>query len=252
MNWRFCCVELTLFCVEQKISVELTHLRGWKWGALVCWTDGCVKLRSSSRVWYFRINQLIKIPKSRIWEKKIIFFKYTLLFGWALPVRVSIVVSIPACHAGDRGSIPRHGEPFLEITWFLLPFWHILVFWPINYIDLSHNYHLSNHVSAWFFSSSFVQNGHHWRRRVNDDLWFIWLWSPQCGLAFNGLTEDQKWKLSIDMQTIVMEPKLLTSFQVFKHFKYHKFYLLQFVSVEHKKPWLSNLDRARFLKNLFQ
>ena len=23
------------------------------------------------------------------------------------------VVSIPACHAGDRGSIPRHGEVFL-------------------------------------------------------------------------------------------------------------------------------------------
>ena len=25
---------------------------------------------------------------------------------------VSIVVSIPACHAGDRGSIPRRGELF--------------------------------------------------------------------------------------------------------------------------------------------
>jgi hypothetical protein len=25
----------------------------------------------------------------------------------------SIVVSIPACHAGDRGSIPRRGEKFL-------------------------------------------------------------------------------------------------------------------------------------------
>ena len=29
-----------------------------------------------------------------------------------IPIRVSIVVSIPACHAGDRGSIPRHGEIF--------------------------------------------------------------------------------------------------------------------------------------------
>ena len=28
-------------------------------------------------------------------------------------VLVSIVVSIPACHAGDRGSIPRRGEFFL-------------------------------------------------------------------------------------------------------------------------------------------
>ena len=25
-------------------------------------------------------------------------------------IRGSIVVSIPACHAGDRGSIPRHGD----------------------------------------------------------------------------------------------------------------------------------------------
>ena len=28
----------------------------------------------------------------------------------------SIVVSIPACHAGDRGSIPRRGELFLDIS----------------------------------------------------------------------------------------------------------------------------------------
>ncbi|KAL7445445.1 hypothetical protein ACHAXH_010059, partial [Discostella pseudostelligera] len=27
-------------------------------------------------------------------------------------IRDSIVASIPACHAGDRGSIPRHGELF--------------------------------------------------------------------------------------------------------------------------------------------
>ena len=29
-------------------------------------------------------------------------------------IRVSIVVSIPACHAGDRGSIPRHGDFFFK------------------------------------------------------------------------------------------------------------------------------------------
>lgn len=28
----------------------------------------------------------------------------------AVVVLVSIVVSIPACHAGDRGSIPRRGD----------------------------------------------------------------------------------------------------------------------------------------------
>ena len=37
-------------------------------------------------------------------------YKYKNLAG--NPIRVSIVVSIPACHAGDRGSIPRHGELF--------------------------------------------------------------------------------------------------------------------------------------------
>ena len=31
---------------------------------------------------------------------------------WYL-ILVSIVVSIPACHAGDRGSIPRRGGNFL-------------------------------------------------------------------------------------------------------------------------------------------
>ena len=34
-------------------------------------------------------------------------------------IRVSIVVSIPACHAGDRGSIPRHGDLFFLIENFL-------------------------------------------------------------------------------------------------------------------------------------
>ncbi len=29
-----------------------------------------------------------------------------------IEIRDSIVASIPACHAGDRGSIPRHGEYF--------------------------------------------------------------------------------------------------------------------------------------------
>ena len=34
-------------------------------------------------------------------------------------ILVSIVVSIPACHAGDRGSIPRRGEFFSIIVWHL-------------------------------------------------------------------------------------------------------------------------------------
>ena len=32
----------------------------------------------------------------------------------------SIVVSIPACHAGDRGSIPRRGVLFYLISSFML------------------------------------------------------------------------------------------------------------------------------------
>ncbi len=59
-----------------------------------------------------------------IWNdiKKIFFFqslflkfpviRFPFLAKHLLTVRVSIVVSIPACHAGDRGSIPRHGEFF--------------------------------------------------------------------------------------------------------------------------------------------
>ena len=31
-------------------------------------------------------------------------------------ILVSIVVSIPACHAGDRGSIPRRGEVILMFS----------------------------------------------------------------------------------------------------------------------------------------
>jgi hypothetical protein len=33
-------------------------------------------------------------------------------FFSSLPIRDSIVASIPACHAGDRGSIPRLGASF--------------------------------------------------------------------------------------------------------------------------------------------
>ena len=35
------------------------------------------------------------------------------------PIRGSIVVSIPACHVGDRGSIPCHGV-FFSLQTFLV------------------------------------------------------------------------------------------------------------------------------------
>ncbi|URD80529.1 hypothetical protein MUK42_10698 [Musa troglodytarum] len=34
----------------------------------------------------------------------------------ATPSRCSIVVSIPACHAGDPGSIPGNGDTFMRET----------------------------------------------------------------------------------------------------------------------------------------
>ena len=40
----------------------------------------------------------------------------------------SIVVSIPACHAGDRGSIPRRGE-WLPSFFFFLSFFFRFIWW---------------------------------------------------------------------------------------------------------------------------
>ena len=52
---------------------------------------------------------------------------------WCL-ILGSIVVSIPACHAGDRGSIPRLGEFFnsfgLDANVSIMLFFHI--FWRMN------------------------------------------------------------------------------------------------------------------------
>ena len=44
-------------------------------------------------------------------------FEYLVIFlHTPLTIFVSIVVSIPACHAGDRGSIPRQRETFFTKT----------------------------------------------------------------------------------------------------------------------------------------
>jgi hypothetical protein len=48
--------------------------------------------------------------------KNCILKKYILYFCPILyRILDSIVVSIPACHAGDRGSIPRRGELFVSL-----------------------------------------------------------------------------------------------------------------------------------------
>lgn len=41
---------------------------------------------------------------------------YGILSKTVIQILGSIVVSIPACHAGDRGSIPRRGEVFTILT----------------------------------------------------------------------------------------------------------------------------------------
>lgn len=43
-------------------------------------------------------------------------FLYGILSKTVIQILGSIVVSIPACHAGDRGSIPRRGEVFTILT----------------------------------------------------------------------------------------------------------------------------------------
>ena len=46
-------------------------------------------------------------------------YLYIILTHSNMAVLGSIVVSIPACHAGDRGSIPRRGE--LDCFFFFFP-----------------------------------------------------------------------------------------------------------------------------------
>ena len=41
-------------------------------------------------------------------------FEYSLQLFACIRLHDSIVVSIPACHAGDRGSIPRRGVSFIS------------------------------------------------------------------------------------------------------------------------------------------
>ena len=42
---------------------------------------------------------------------------------FAVNILGSIVVSIPACHAGDRGSIPRRGERLPSFFFFRFIWW---------------------------------------------------------------------------------------------------------------------------------
>ena len=49
-----------------------------------------------------------------------IYCAYIALFTLSIQVLGSIVVSIPACHAGDRGSIPRRGGHIFYIYYTFL------------------------------------------------------------------------------------------------------------------------------------
>jgi hypothetical protein len=48
--------------------------------------------------------------------KRILYFNFTSSSMKSNVIRLSIVASIPACHAGDRGSIPRDGASFLLLV----------------------------------------------------------------------------------------------------------------------------------------
>ena len=56
-----------------------------------------------------RLNHLAIKHPSFTFNSSITCYIPKLIVAGAQPVLVSIVVSIPACHAGDRGSIPRLG-----------------------------------------------------------------------------------------------------------------------------------------------
>ncbi len=69
-------------------------------------------------------------------------------FNWYIKIPDSIVVSIPACHAGDRGSIPRLGDFIffkLGLYWhYKVRFWYnfqcnlfVTAIWSIYWIDNS-------------------------------------------------------------------------------------------------------------------
>ena len=68
-------------------------------------------------------NETPTLGSSRIWAPRIELVRLTLTpvdvkvlthveVGVCTEFLVSIVVSIPACHAGDRGSIPRRGGTY--------------------------------------------------------------------------------------------------------------------------------------------
>ena len=63
------------------------------------------------------------------------------------PIRDSIMVSIPACHAGDRGSIPRHGVLFctFSTTYFHSPLFFPSTTTPHSIFCLAHSF-LTSHT----------------------------------------------------------------------------------------------------------
>ena len=70
-----------------------------------------IHLQLFSVIFHYINNQLIEIVHLIFF---LLIFKVNLEWSWKEPGKLtaildSIVVSIPACHAGDRGSIPRLG-----------------------------------------------------------------------------------------------------------------------------------------------
>ena len=78
-----------------------------------------VKSKASSLFLFVLQENWKQNQRSRV---EVFFFcleSFQLCFVWKRHVLGSIVVSIPVCHAGDRGSIPRRGGQFFKSNFHL-------------------------------------------------------------------------------------------------------------------------------------
>ncbi len=74
-----------------------------------------------------KLKSGVKPSIRRTGAKIIDFLVFRKYFGRIVAKKRSIVVSIPACHAGDRGSIPRRGAMLLLGTLWLSNHWSFKV-----------------------------------------------------------------------------------------------------------------------------
>jgi hypothetical protein len=61
------------------------------------------------------VNKLLYIVLQLCFSSLVFCSRINVIFLMSPKVLGSIVVSIPACHAGDRGPIPRRGDFFIHL-----------------------------------------------------------------------------------------------------------------------------------------